>query len=185
MLLTLWLFTSILSLGGAEQLVVNAAVALQRHGHNVSILTSHHDISHSFAETRDKGIWHESRGKDTYNWGFLYLTLLPFLRLLFVTGPLASCVNVAGDWLPRQIFGHFTALCAAIRMVYLSMVIAPMNFLRSSGKTSQRPDIIFCDGVSAMIPFLRLFGYPVSSNRSTYTDRLASMTNATAAPGSL
>lgn len=41
--------------GGAEQLVVNAAVALQRRGHRVRILTSHHDPGHCFAETRGEG----------------------------------------------------------------------------------------------------------------------------------
>lgn len=41
--------------GGAEQLVVNAAVALQRRGHRVRILTSHHDPGHCFAETQGEG----------------------------------------------------------------------------------------------------------------------------------
>ncbi len=39
--------------GGAERLVVDAAVALQRCGHTVDIYTSHHDPSHCFQETRD------------------------------------------------------------------------------------------------------------------------------------
>jgi hypothetical protein len=41
--------------GGAEQLVVNAAVALQRRGHTVHIFTSHHDPKHCFAETVGTG----------------------------------------------------------------------------------------------------------------------------------
>lgn len=32
-----------LGIGGAERLVVDAAVALQSKGHNVSMVTSHHD----------------------------------------------------------------------------------------------------------------------------------------------
>lgn len=42
-----------LGIGGAERLVVDAAVALQKHGHNVSFITNHHDRSHCFEETRN------------------------------------------------------------------------------------------------------------------------------------
>jgi alpha-1,3/alpha-1,6-mannosyltransferase len=43
----------ILFIGGAERLVVDAAVGLQRLGHTVEIYTSHHDPAHCFDETRD------------------------------------------------------------------------------------------------------------------------------------
>lgn len=46
--LTLTIFS-----GGAERLVVDAAVGLQKLGHTVDIYTSHHDTSHCFDETRD------------------------------------------------------------------------------------------------------------------------------------
>lgn len=42
-----------LGIGGAERLVVDAAVALQEKGHGVSLVTSHHDTSHCFKETSD------------------------------------------------------------------------------------------------------------------------------------
>ncbi|XP_072023865.1 alpha-1,3/1,6-mannosyltransferase ALG2-like [Amphiura filiformis] len=42
-----------LGIGGAERLVVDAAVALKRRGHTVTMVTSHHDPSHCFQETRD------------------------------------------------------------------------------------------------------------------------------------
>jgi hypothetical protein len=42
-----------LGIGGAERLVVDAAVGLQSCGHSVIIYTSHHDPSHSFPETND------------------------------------------------------------------------------------------------------------------------------------
>lgn len=38
-------------LGGAERLIVDAAVELTSHGHNVHIFTSHHDKNHCFEET--------------------------------------------------------------------------------------------------------------------------------------
>lgn len=42
-----------LGIGGAERLVVDAAVGLQSRGHKVTILTSHCDRSHCFEEARD------------------------------------------------------------------------------------------------------------------------------------
>ncbi|KAF9181989.1 Alpha-1,3-mannosyltransferase-like protein [Haplosporangium sp. Z 767] len=42
-----------LGIGGAERLVVDAAVGLQNLGHNVVMYTSHHDPTHCFEETRD------------------------------------------------------------------------------------------------------------------------------------
>ncbi|ORX60278.1 alpha-1,3/1,6-mannosyltransferase ALG2 [Hesseltinella vesiculosa] len=42
-----------LGIGGAERLVVDAALAAQQKGHQVIMYTSHHDPSHCFEETRD------------------------------------------------------------------------------------------------------------------------------------
>lgn len=42
-----------LGIGGAERLVVDAAVALQARGHKVTIFTSHCDPRHCFDEARD------------------------------------------------------------------------------------------------------------------------------------
>jgi len=42
-----------LGIGGAERLVVDAAVAAQARGHNVVVYTAHHDPSRAFAETTD------------------------------------------------------------------------------------------------------------------------------------
>jgi len=50
-----WFIHPDLGIGGAEMLVVNAAVALQKKGYEVSIFTSHHDVSHCFAETKVGG----------------------------------------------------------------------------------------------------------------------------------
>lgn len=51
-----------LGIGGAERLVVDAAVGLQSKGHSVVIYTSHHDRSHCFAETIDGTIDVQVRG---------------------------------------------------------------------------------------------------------------------------
>lgn len=41
-----------LGIGGAERLIVDAAVALIEHGNDVVIYTSHHDPNHCFPETK-------------------------------------------------------------------------------------------------------------------------------------
>jgi len=42
-----------LGIGGAERLVIDAAVGLQSVGHTVTILTSYRDKNHCFEEARD------------------------------------------------------------------------------------------------------------------------------------
>ncbi len=42
-----------LGIGGAERLVIDAAVGLQNLGHTVTIFTSHCDPAHCFDEARD------------------------------------------------------------------------------------------------------------------------------------
>ena len=42
-----------LGIGGAEQLVINFAVALKNKGHNITIFTPYHDPNHCFKETID------------------------------------------------------------------------------------------------------------------------------------
>ena len=42
-----------LGIGGAERLVIDAAVGLQSLGHKVTILTSYRDPNHCFEEARD------------------------------------------------------------------------------------------------------------------------------------
>ena len=105
-----------LGIGGAERLVVDAALALQSKGHTVSFLTNHHDPNHCFDETKD--------GR------------LP--------------VMTVGDWLPRDIFGKFYAVCAYIRMLYAA-------FYYSLFLSKKEPvDVVFCDLISLGIPIFRL-----------------------------
>ncbi|CAH0402337.1 unnamed protein product [Chilo suppressalis] len=42
-----------LGIGGAERLVLDAALAFKKKGHEVAFYTNHHDLTHCFAETRD------------------------------------------------------------------------------------------------------------------------------------
>lgn len=103
-----------LGIGGAERLVVDAALALISKGCNVHFVTTHHDVSHCFTETKNGSF----------------------------------PVTVVGDWIPRNIFGRFYALCAYIRMIYAAFYVVFFSQIY--------PDIIFCDIVSACIPVLKL-----------------------------
>ncbi|KAM9308680.1 alpha-1,3/1,6-mannosyltransferase ALG2 [Gastrophryne carolinensis] len=51
-----------LGIGGAERLVVDAALALKSRGCLVQVWTAHYDINHCFSETRDSGIPIRCRG---------------------------------------------------------------------------------------------------------------------------
>lgn len=42
-----------LGIGGAEKAMIDAALALKKRGHNVDFVTSHHDPTHCFSETKD------------------------------------------------------------------------------------------------------------------------------------
>ncbi|KAF1328396.1 Alpha-1,3-mannosyltransferase, partial [Globisporangium splendens] len=122
-------------IGGAENLVVNAMLALQKKNVTVTMFTAHHDVAHCFEETRGDG-------------------------------PLARCVKVYGDWLPKTIFGKLYAACAWMRVMYVTLVI---GFLYSA-----EIDAFFVDQVSISIPVLRYFGKPVLFY-GHYPDKLLSI----------
>ncbi|KAL9002777.1 MAG: hypothetical protein Q9188_004304, partial [Gyalolechia gomerana] len=42
-----------LGIGGAERLILDSALALQSHGHTITIFTSHRDPDHCFDEARN------------------------------------------------------------------------------------------------------------------------------------
>lgn len=50
---TVLFFHPDLGIGGAERLIIDAAVGLQNRGHKVVIFTSHCDPKHCFEEARD------------------------------------------------------------------------------------------------------------------------------------
>lgn len=44
-----------LGIGGAEQLIVSVSKVVQELGHDVTLMTTHHDINHAFEETKPDG----------------------------------------------------------------------------------------------------------------------------------
>ncbi|KAI9144829.1 hypothetical protein BKA69DRAFT_1025496 [Paraphysoderma sedebokerense] len=67
-----------LGIGGAERLIVDAAVGLQNRGHKVTVFTSHHDTTHCFVETRDGG----TLSVATYG-DFLPTTIFNYFHIFF------------------------------------------------------------------------------------------------------
>lgn len=75
-----------LGIGGAERLVVDAALALQKSGHSVQFLTNHHDPSHCFEETRDGTLQVETVGdwmpRSIFN---KFTAICAYIRMLYAT----------------------------------------------------------------------------------------------------
>ncbi|BGP13577.1 hypothetical protein JCM10213_008714 [Rhodosporidiobolus nylandii] len=148
-----------LGLGGAERLVVDAAVELQKRGHDVEVFTSYHEDGpkgRSFEETRD---------------GTLRVHVL------------------GNSIFPRSVFGRFTIICAMLRQLHLTFSFLLASFLyhlsslpllcslltpldapfRSSSDWSplrqiEPFDVLVVDQLSTTIPLLRWFG----SNRVVF-----------------
>lgn len=73
--------------GGAERLVVDAAVGIQSKGHKVLMYTSHHDPNHCFEETRDGTLEVRVRGdslpRDIFGRLYIVFAILRQLALVF------------------------------------------------------------------------------------------------------
>jgi alpha-1,3/alpha-1,6-mannosyltransferase len=84
-----------LGIGGAERLIVDAALALQSEGHQVELFTAHHDPTHCFSETKDgtlkvtsAGDWlpRSCCGKGYAVWAYIrmvYVAIYLFSYMLF------------------------------------------------------------------------------------------------------
>ncbi|KAJ8040516.1 Alpha-1,3/1,6-mannosyltransferase ALG2 [Holothuria leucospilota] len=75
-----------MGIGGAERLIVDAALALQNRKHNVKIYTAHHDASHCFEETRDGTLDVVTCG-DWMPRSFFgrFYAMFAYLRMIFVS----------------------------------------------------------------------------------------------------
>lgn len=74
-----------LGIGGAERLVIDAALALKKKGHSVSFITAHHNPNHCFPETIDgslkvicKGDW---LPRSTFG---LMFALWAYIRMMYI-----------------------------------------------------------------------------------------------------
>ncbi|UZJ54433.1 hypothetical protein CBS101457_003753 [Exobasidium rhododendri] len=125
-----------LGIGGAERLVVDAAVGLQDRGHEVEIFTSWHDPNHCFEQTRD-GTLRVNHVKTGIPRAFLSAFNLPLaiMRQFSLTFQLLIALfafRFPGA-IPRFLYRHLTSL-------------PPL----------QSFDIFIVDQLSACVPALRI-----------------------------
>ncbi|KAF2860998.1 glycosyltransferase family 4 protein [Piedraia hortae CBS 480.64] len=79
-----------LGIGGAERLVIDAAVGLQSDGHKVTIFTSHCDKSHCFQEAKDGTLDVRVRGNVVLPFSGAFSILFAILRQLILT--IRTCI---------------------------------------------------------------------------------------------
>ncbi|MCJ1391825.1 Alpha-1,3-mannosyltransferase-like protein [Xylographa bjoerkii] len=131
-----------LGIGGAERLIIDAAVGLQELGHRVTIFTSHRDTAHCFDEARD-GL-HPSASPAPHP-----LSKKPQANPTAQTGTLD--VRVRGGFLfPATLFGRFKILLTILRHYHLLFTTSLNGEL-----AALKPTAFFIDQLSAGIPFLR------------------------------
>lgn len=74
-----------LGIGGAERLIVDAAIALKSKGHSIDIFTAHHDSTHCFQETRDGSLTIHCSGdwlpRHLFHKGY---AVFAYLRMIYV-----------------------------------------------------------------------------------------------------
>ncbi|XP_053203393.1 alpha-1,3/1,6-mannosyltransferase ALG2-like [Panonychus citri] len=120
-----------LGIGGAERLVVDMGLSLQRKGHTVHYLTAHHDPSHCFSEIKNGTLKvTEVGGSLPANIFGVFMALCAYLRMIFIAfslllrpkfSSLVDCDLIICDQVSAQI--------PFLKMLYLFR--------------SERPKIIF------------------------------------------
>ncbi|XP_077981330.1 alpha-1,3/1,6-mannosyltransferase ALG2-like [Glandiceps talaboti] len=148
-----------LGIGGAERLIVDAALALKSRSHSVEMLTAHHDPSHCFEETRDGTLSVTAVG----DWlprsffGFCY-ALCAYIRMMYVAmylvlfsgldydvvicDQISACVPIL-KWKTAKIlfYCHFPDQLLTKRVTFLKkMYRAPIDWFEE--KTTGMADCI-------------------------------------------
>lgn len=140
-----------LGIGGAERLVVDAAVSLQQRGHEVVVFTSRHDPARCFEETRDgKSLFLEAG----------HVSLADHGGDSYLTGTLK--VHVLGNSIfPRNFMNSFNIIFASLRQLHLTILLilsiyAPFRIPQVSPLAPlDRFDVFIVDQLSVCVPILR------------------------------
>ncbi|XP_011646932.1 alpha-1,3/1,6-mannosyltransferase ALG2 [Pogonomyrmex barbatus] len=108
-----------LGIGGAERLVVDAALALKKNGHDVNFVTTHHDPEHCFSETKDGTIPVTVVG----NWlprhilGRFY-ALCAYIRMIYAASYIIFC-----DHRPEVVFCDLVSVCIPVLRLRIPYVV--------------------------------------------------------------
>ena len=138
-----------LGIGGAERLVVDAAVSLQQRGHEVVLFTSRHDPHRCFEETRDGNALRRVTAQ------------YPLLNMkCFSAGTLE--VHVLGNSIfPRNFMNAFNIIFASLRQLHLTFLLILSIYLPfripqvSPLAPLDRFDVFIVDQLSICVPVLR------------------------------
>jgi alpha-1,3/alpha-1,6-mannosyltransferase len=126
-----------LGIGGAERLVVDAAVQLQALGHDVRVVTSHFDPSHAFEATTDGTLQVE-----------LAKTRIPRSVLHMLHLPMAILQQLSLVW-QVYVAARGRALHRAAPWLYTLLTNIP---------PSELPDVFVVDQLPVCIPLLQTMG---------------------------
>jgi hypothetical protein len=120
-------------------------------GHDVRVVTTHHDPSRCFDETKPDG---ETNYFDTYH---IRLHHDDYCMLRNLLGVLGKDIVVYGSWLPRHLYRgrYLTAFFASIRMVFAAMRVVLGHVLSEA----DRVDVVLIDGVSTPIPLFQVMSF--------------------------
>ncbi|KAK4243793.1 glycosyltransferase [Corynascus novoguineensis] len=120
-----------LGIGGAERLVVDAAVGLQKRGHKVVIFTSHCDPAHCFDEARDGTLDVRVRGNTLVPTTLLgrFAILCAILRQLHLILQVTVFTHELADLAPDAFF--------------VDQLSAGLPFLKLLAPSSSKPPIFF------------------------------------------
>ncbi|CAL1679471.1 unnamed protein product [Lasius platythorax] len=108
-----------LGIGGAERLVVDAALALKKSGHEVNFVTTHHDPDHCFSETRDGTIPVTVVG----NWlprhilGRFY-AFCAYIRMIY-----AASYIIFSDQRPEVVFCDLVSVCIPVLRLRIPYIV--------------------------------------------------------------
>ncbi|KAJ5881101.1 Glycosyl transferase family 1 [Penicillium subrubescens] len=129
-----------LGIGGAERLIIDVALALQKRGHRVTIYTSHRDKTHCFEEARDGTLDVRVRGNTIFPahvFGRFHI-LMASLRQLHLTASLLTELGSRGNSTAKD---------------------------KSAPGEEDQDDIFIVDQLPACVPILKSLGRPRKSRR--------------------
>lgn len=108
-----------LGIGGAERLVVDAALALKKKGHDVNFVTTHHNPEHCFTETKDGtipvtvvGSWlpRHILGK--------FFALCAYIRMIY-----AATYIIFSEQRPEIVFCDLVSVCIPILRLKIPYIV--------------------------------------------------------------
>eukprot|EP00039_Didymoeca_costata_P019820 m.339072 g.339072 ORF g.339072 m.339072 type:complete len:422 (-) comp18650_c0_seq1:70-1335(-) len=163
-----------LGIGGAERLVVDAALGLKLKGHKVAIYTNHHDPQHCFEETRDGtievkvyGDWLPRHIFGYFHAVFAYLRMIYLAIVVFFTvyskypvifcDQVSACIPVLTMGSAKIIFYcHFPDQLLAQRKSSLKKIYrAPIDFVEE--RTTSRAHCILVNSRFTAMTFAKTF----------------------------